>query len=226
MERNNSFINYPSNHDLLLIFRSYISGSLLCNSYLKFTFGLFLISSLIMLSYDFSFTDSHNAYAAKNYCKGVKTKDDGKNDFNIIIGSSQIGISECIIGTDDRDVILGLDGPDYIKGKDDNDNLQGGYSDDKLYGNDGHDNNQGGPGQDLVYGNDDNDVLFGGFDPDFISGGKGNDEMYGDFGEDMLEGGPGADYFDCGENYDIVLDYDPGDGDILANNCEQVIRAH
>ncbi len=50
--------------------------------------------------------------------------------------------------------------------------------------------------------------------------------MYGDFGEDMLEGGPGADYFDCGENYDKVLDYDSDDGDILANNCEQVIRAH
>jgi Ca2+-binding RTX toxin-like protein len=179
-----------------------------------------------LLSYDFSLPDTHNAYAAKNYCKGVKVKDDGKNDFHIIIGSSQIGISECIIGTDDRDVILGLDGQDYIKGKDDNDNLQGGFSDDKLYGNDGNDNIQGGQGQDLVYGNDGNDVLFGGFDVDFISGGKGNDEMYGDFGEDMLEGGPGADYFDCGENYDIVLDYDPGDGDILANNCEQVIRAH
>ena len=40
----------------------------------------------------------------------------------------------------------------------------------------------------------------------------------------FLEGGRGADYFDCGENYDIVLDYDPGDGDILANNCEEVIR--
>ena len=68
------------------------------------------------------------------------------------------------------------------------------------------------------------DVIFAGFDSDFLSGGDGNDELYGDFGEDILEGGRGADYFDCGENYDIVLDYDPGDGDILANNCEEVIR--
>lgn len=90
----------------------------------------------------------------------------------------------------------------------------------------GHDNIQVGPGQGPVYGNDDNDVLFGGFDVEFISGGKGNNDMYGDFEEDMLEGGQGADYFDCRENYDIVFDYDPGDGDILANNCEQVIRAH
>ena len=66
--------------------------------------------------------------------------------------------------------------------------------------------------------------IFAGFDSDFLSGGDGNDELYGDFGEDILEGGKGADYFDCGENYDIVLDYDPGDGDILANNCEEVIK--
>ena len=42
--------------------------------------------------------------------------------------------------------------------------------------------------------------------------------------EDMLEDGSGVNYFDWGENYDIVLEYDPGDGDILANNCEKVIR--
>ena len=78
----------------------------------------------------------------------------------------------------------------------------------------------------LVYGNDDNYVLFGRCDVDFISGGKGNDEMYGDFGKDMVEGVLGEDYFDFGENYDIVFNYDPSKRDILANNSEHVIPAH
>ena len=185
---------------------------------------LFFISVLVILSYTIVTTTTISVYGAENFCKGVKYKDDGDNGYNIIIGTSQFGIQDCIIGTNDKDVIIGLDGQDIIKGKGDNDNLQGGFEDDKIYGNNGHDNIQGGPSQDLLYGNDGNDALFGGFDSDFISGADGNDELYGDFGEDLLEGGRGADYFDCGENYDIVLDYNPRDGDILANNCEQVIK--
>jgi hypothetical protein len=176
------------------------------------------ISSFIMLSIQ----PIPDSYAA--FCKAVKYKDDGDNNYNIYIGTSQFGISDCIIGTDKKDVILGGDGPDFIRGKGADDNLQGRFDNDQLRGNDGDDNLQGGPGADYLYGNDDNDVLFAGFDDDFLSGGDRNDELYGDFGNDILEGGRGADYFDCGENYDIVLDYNPGDGDILANNCEEVIR--
>ena len=158
------------------------------------------------------------------FCEAVKHKDDGHAGYNIFYGSSQFGINDCIIGSNQKDIILGGDGQDFIRGKDGDDNLQGRYENYQLRGNDDDDNLQGGPGDDYVYGNDGNDVLFAGFDPDFLSGGDGNDELYGDFGEDILEGGRGADYFDCGENYDIVVDYDPGDGDILANNCEEVIR--
>jgi hypothetical protein len=182
-------------------------------------FSCFFISSIIL----FSFQPIADSYGA--FCKAVKYKDDGRNDYNIYIGTSQFGIADCIIGTNHKDIILGGDGQDYIKGKGGDDNLQGRFDNDQIRGNDDDDNIQGGPGNDYVYGNDGNDVLFAGFDSDFLSGGNGNDELYGDFGEDMLEGGRGADYFDCGENYDIVLDYDPGDGDILANNCEEVIRS-
>lgn len=185
-----------------------------------------LLSCLFFSSFLLFFIDTHpitDSYGA-SFCKAVKYKDDGKNNYNIFIGTSQFGIADCIIGTNEKDIILGGDGQDYIRGKDGDDNLQGRFDNDQLRGNDGDDNLQANSGNDYLYGNDGNDVLFAGFDSDFLSGGNGNDELYGDFGEDILEGGRGADYFDCGENYDIVVDYDPGDGDILANNCEEVIR--
>jgi hypothetical protein len=193
--------------------------------FLNKKFYSILLSSLFISSFLLISFFSHpipSTYA--DFCKAVKYKDDGRNDYNIYIGTSQFGINECIIGTDKKDVIIAGDGDDFIRGKGAADNLQGRFGNDQIRGNDGDDNIQGGPGGDYLYGNDDEDVIFAGFEDDFLSGGDGNDELIGDFGNDILEGGRGADYFDCGENYDIVLDYDPGDGDILSTNCEEVIR--
>ena len=117
----------------------------------KFIISLFFISVIVMLCYDFA-TTTISVDGAKNFCKGVKYNDDGDNRYNIILGTSQFGIQDCIVGTNEKDVILGGDGQDYIKGKKDNDNLQGGFSDDKIYGDDGHDNIQGGPGGDSYMG--------------------------------------------------------------------------
>ena len=36
--------------------------------------------------------------------------------------------------------------------------------------------------------------------------------------------GPGADYFDCGGGFDIVIGFNPAEGDTNANNCEDVIQ--
>lgn len=33
---------------------------------------------------------------------------------------------------------------------------------------------------------------------------------------DVLEGGEGADYFDCGDGIDIVMDFEPANGDIIS----------
>jgi hypothetical protein len=184
-----------------------------------FLLSLFVSSILLFSSFNNLLPTSH-----ADFCKAVKYKDDGRNHYNIYIGTSQFGINECIIGTDKKDVIIAGDGDDFIRGKGAADNLQGRFGNDQIRGNNGDDNIQGGPGGDYLYGNDDEDVIFAGFEDDFLSGGDGNDELIGDFGNDILEGGRGADYFDCGENYDIVLDYDPGDGDILSTNCEEVIR--
>ena len=187
-------------------------------------FSILLFSSLF-ISIFLLYSVDYIANSDGAFCKAVKYKDDGDNGFNIYIGTSSVGQDDCIIGTNDKDVIIGGDGDDFIRGKKADDNLQGRFNNDRIIGDQGDDAIQGGPGGDYLYGKDNNDVIFAGFDSDFLSGGDNNDELYGDFGEDILEGGRGADYFDCGENYDIVLDYDPGDGDILANNCEQVIRA-
>src|SRR5687768_8669664 len=74
-------------------------------------FSSFFISLILLYSVDY-IAESDGAF-----CKAVKYKDDGDNGFNIFIGTSRVGIDECIIGTNDRDVIIGGDGDDYIKGK-------------------------------------------------------------------------------------------------------------
>src|SRR6476646_7439717 len=76
----------------------------------------------------------------------------------------------------------------------------------------------------INYGDSGDDIVFGGFDDDFLVGGDGNNEMYGGDGDDVLQGGPGANYFDCGGGFDIVVGFNPAQGDTNANNCEDVIQ--
>jgi hypothetical protein len=40
-----------------------------------------------------------------------------------------------------------------------------------------------------------------------------------------LEGGDGADFFECGDGLDMIVDYDPSKGDMHTSNCEDV-RKH
>ena len=50
-----------------------------------------------------------------------------------------------------------------------------------------------------------------------IAGRAGDDRLEGN---DALEGDSGADYFNCGDEIDIVLDFEPADGDIITIDCE------
>jgi hypothetical protein len=36
----------------------------------------------------------------------------------------------------------------------------------------------------------------------------------------VLIGGKGSDYFDCGNGYDTIIDFEPENGDTKAENCE------
>lgn len=46
--------------------------------------------------------------------------------------------------------------------------------------------------------------------------------MFGDLADDVLKGGEnsGPNYFDCGEGFDKIVDFNPARGDVTADNCE------
>ena len=125
-------------------------------------------------------------------------------------------------GTNNADIIIGFNGDDKLIGKDGDDVLQGNNDNDILDGDDGRDFLAGGFGDDQLNGGDNSDVLNAGPNDDYLNGGKDHDELYGGFGSDILEGGSGADYFDCGDGIDVVIDFDPSEGDTHANNCEDI----
>jgi hypothetical protein len=46
--------------------------------------------------------------------------------------------------------------------------------------------------------------------------------LYGGPEDDILQGGKGADYFDCREGVDIVIDFNLEEGDDNTGNCEEI----
>ena len=124
-------------------------------------------------------------------------------------------------GSSKSDIVVGTANDNFIEAKGADDAIQGEAGDDEILANDGNDDIQGGPGADNIYGEDGKDLIYGGFDDDYLVGGKGDDEMYGGPGADILEGGPGKNYFDCGDDYDIIIDFKK-DQDTVSNNCEDI----
>jgi RTX calcium-binding nonapeptide repeat (4 copies) len=127
-----------------------------------------------------------------------------------------------IVGTNHEDFIQGSTLDDQIFSKDVADIIFADLGTDRVYGGSGGDTIQGGPGNDQLFGEDGDDQIFGGFDDDLIVGGEGNNHLFGDIGNDVLKGGDntGANYFDCGDGLDVIIDFNPGRGDITAGNCE------
>jgi hypothetical protein len=79
-------------------------------------------------------------------------------------------------------------------------------------------------GNDILQGSIENDYLYGDEGDDTLNGADGNDNLYGGPGDDILIGGPGADYFDCGDGQDVVIDFNPAQGDTHADNCEVILN--
>jgi Ca2+-binding RTX toxin-like protein len=127
-----------------------------------------------------------------------------------------------IVGTNHEDFIQGGTFDDQIFGKDVQDIIFADLGIDRVYGGAGGDTVEGGPGNDQIFGEDGDDQLFGGFDDDLIVGGRGNNHIFGDIGNDVLKGGEdsGANYFDCGDGFDVIIDFNPAKGDVTAGNCE------
>jgi len=138
-----------------------------------------------------------------------------------------IGITNTTVGTDEDDVIIGCSHLDaqcsqgsFLFGLEGDDSLQGSTADDWIFGDEGNDEITGADGNDKLFGGSGKDVLQGGFGGDFLYGGPGNDEVYSGPGDDVLIGGKGSDYFDCGDGYDTIIDFEPQNGDTIAENCE------
>jgi Ca2+-binding RTX toxin-like protein len=141
-----------------------------------------------------------------------------------------IAIENVTIGSDEADLINGCS---YLKPEcsqgiildslEDNDVLQGSSADDTLLGDDGDDELTGSDGNDRLFGEKGKDVLQAGFGGDLLIAGSGNDELYAGSGDDVLIGGADADYFDCENGYDVIVDFSPNKGDTAADNCEVVL---
>jgi Ca2+-binding RTX toxin-like protein len=144
---------------------------------------------------------------------------------NIVIGSTNN-----TLGTEEDDVIVGCSHLDpqcsqgsFLFGLDGDDSLQGSTADDWIFGDEGNDEITGADGNDKLFGGSGRDVLQGGFGSDFLYGGPGNDELYSGPGDDVLIGGKSSDYFDCGDGYDTIIDFEPQSGDTKAENCEIIL---
>ena len=144
---------------------------------------------------------------------------------NVIIANDNV-----TVGTDESDLINGCSyqKPDcsqgsMIDGLEDNDVLQGSSADDNLLGDEGDDQLTGSDGNDRLFGERGKDVLQAGFGADLLIAGSGNDELYAGPGDDVLVGGAGSDYYDCGDGYDVVVDFNPTKGDTTADNCEVIL---
>ena len=110
---------------------------------------------------------------------------------------------------------------DRLEGQDGDDSLRGQAGDDQVYGGEGIDSLFGHEGNDFLYGNAGDDELFGGIGVDRLFGGADDDYLTGDtpaavVGDgslDYLRGQSGADKFVKLETLDLLLDFNPGQGD-------------
>lgn len=127
---------------------------------------------------------------------------------------------EEFVGTDNADIYDAsvATGAQDIDAKKGDDHVTGGSGADILKGNSGSDTILGGGGADTIDGGNEADRLHGGEGDDSIKGGSGDDTIYGGRGNDTLHGDAGADIyvFKAGDGLDLITDWKPGEGDIIA----------
>ncbi|MGB7060277.1 MAG: hypothetical protein WBD58_21415 [Geitlerinemataceae cyanobacterium] len=115
-------------------------------------------------------------------------------------------IIENLVGSPDKDHIIGNDASNEIKGNAENDTVYGGNGADTIEGGAGNDDIRGQANADILKGDDGNDSLYGGTEDDSsdsLYGGVGDDELHGELGGDYLEGGNDRDtlYGDAGSDH-------------------------
>ncbi len=130
------------------------------------------------------------------------------------------GKSQIEGGIEDREVMEGTEGDDYLEpgdgfniiyGGDGNDTLAGGKDMDFMYGGNGDDLLLGRNGVNVLFGGNGNDTIYDGDDGSYLNGGDGDDFLYGGGGADVLNGGAGNDYLQGdhgGDTYIFGRGYD------------------
>lgn len=123
--------------------------------------------------------------------------------------------NDSVVGGAGFDDINGNKGEDLARGGPGDDWVSGGQGDDRLYGDDGGDLIYGNLGGDTLEGGQGADTIRGGQQDDILVGGAGDDWLSGDRGGDQITGGAGADLFHFfpGAEFDLVIDFNPGEGD-------------
>ncbi len=142
------------------------------------------------------------------------------SDAEVIIDTTNHS-NESLFGTDDRNLILGIDRDDRIEGRGDQDTIFSGKGDDTVYGNDDDDWVSGDEGNDSLLGNEGSDTVRGGLGNDSIHGGKGNDLVRGEEGDDLVFGERGSDNVRGGIGNDTLYgDGEEGEGNDLVDGEE------
>lgn len=121
---------------------------------------------------------------------------------NEITGTQE---NDSLGGSDEIDLILGLEGDDSLSGGDSGDTLNGGDDDDLLQGGNQNDSLLGEDGTDTLDGGNGNDTLSGGNGQDELIGQDGDDSLSGDDGNDRLEGGDGDDTLNGNSDNDTMI---------------------
>lgn len=154
--------------------------------------------------------------------RGIKIR--GTDDDDVLIGSDDNEILRGELGADDiqagggDDVVRGSRGGDTIAAAGGDDFVRAGVGDDVVFGGPGNDRIRGGRGSDDIDGLEDSDFITAGGGQDTVAGGAGDDTLNGGQGFDQLTGDEGADTFTIGRTshgIDDILDFTPGEGDVL-----------
>jgi uncharacterized repeat protein (TIGR01451 family) len=161
----------------------------------------------------------------------------GNGGSNALLGGAG---DDILNGGNNADTMFGDTDDDILNGNAGDDQLNGGAGDDKLYGGGGDDDILAGSGDDLVEGGDGDDRICGGTGNDTIQGEGGDDCIAG--GEDSgvisgsagtgfsvaigdtLFGNGGADRFEfnAGHGVDLLLGFNPNEGDQLVISSNTV----
>ena len=125
---------------------------------------------------------------------------DGLGGNDTILGSDE---RDRLLGRGGNDLLVGNDGDDALVGFEGNDTLLGGAGDDVMDGDEGADLLDGGAGDDLLFAQSGNDTLDGGEGEDSLFGFEGRDLLLGGAGDDTLEGNEGSDTLAGGAGNDV-----------------------